>query len=247
MGRGIRPDRVLAEGERFDFDGVALRIRALPSGGRFAAGLFAEIDGLRYAFTGDAVAAGPMGVWFPRPTWRLGLSFDARPRTLRTLIDEAPDWTCPGRGTYFRVHRDRLSDDLLRAESDLEQWRALLPEPPDWALSPDGVTLYPYRIPAVRGEQFGVELRVRNPTEKPMAVRASLVTPTEWMTAPDPAEFTVPPAGSAAAAFDVLVPRPFVPAHPVQSIAADVWIDGVPRGQLADALVRIGEIRPPTA
>jgi glyoxylase-like metal-dependent hydrolase (beta-lactamase superfamily II) len=242
MARPIRVDRVLREGETFQWRGRRFTVRRLPSAGRFAVGLFAEIAGQRCGFTGDALVGGAPGPAFPRPTFAAGMTADGRVRTAAVLADESPDWICPGRGLPLRP----APTDLLRlaadAEADRDLCRRLVAEPVDRGLDPSWAAIEPYRIPAARGDQFRCEVRVRNVETRPIAVRARLTMPTEWRAEPAQVEFTVAPGETGAGAWDVLIPAPFVPVHRTQSIAADLWIDGRHLGQVADAFVHVGEV-----
>jgi glyoxylase-like metal-dependent hydrolase (beta-lactamase superfamily II) len=242
MARPITVDRVLRDGEAFDWRGRSFTVWELPSAGRFSVGVFCELNGVRYAFTGDALARGALGLSFPRPTYRNGVTIHGRVKTLAVVSNEMPEWICPGRGIPLRLERDTLPDDVVRTENDRELWRRIIAGPTDWGLDPGWASIYPYQIAGTRGDQFRCEVRVRNGAAERIEVRARLDMPVEWRAEPDAAEFTVERGRTGSAAFDVLIPAPFVPIHRTQSIAADLWIDGRHLGRIADAIVHVGEL-----
>jgi len=243
LGEPFKVARSFKHGEKFRWEEFELEVAHNPGHTEYQMALYANIDGHRVAFTGDAF-------FMPNPrgdgTMRHNLIFrnhvesDSHVKSIRTLIDHEPNLICPGHGRHYLVDKALLlaTEEKMRRQKDL--FEGLLPEGlTNFGLDPGWVSLYPYQLLAAPGESQKLEVRVQNYKPSAMKLEIALIAPAEWNIVPDVLKFEAPSNGKAAQAFQVTIPRAWQPPAPRLAIAADVLADGRYLGQITEAVVEM--------
>jgi glyoxylase-like metal-dependent hydrolase (beta-lactamase superfamily II) len=220
-------DRVLTLGEPLRWHEYELTLHPLPGHTLYAAAIEVEVDGTRVLATGDQQTGGE------RPT----LNYQYRNRF-------RPDDFVASAELYRRLRPDvivsghwppqAVTDDLLdRLAADgarlAELHRELLPVEAAVA-----VRFEPYRSFAAAGETVELDVIVRNPFDREVSAEVALASSEAW---------ALPAAGTAsiAAGAEGVVRFRVVAATPARRarLAADLTLDGVRFGQVAEALLDV--------
>lgn len=223
----IRVDRVLALGEPLRWHEYELRLHRLPGHTLYAAAIEVEVDGKRILATGDQQSGGE------RPTLNYQYRNRFRPddfvasaalyRELRPDVIVSGHWP-PQEVTGELL--DRLEADGARLA---ELHRELLP--PEAGVR---VRIEPYRAAVGSGETLRLDVVVRNPFEREATAEVALVSSEPWPL-PPPQRLPLAAGAEDVLRFELVAGAPVRRAR----IAADLTLDGVPFGQLAEGLVDV--------
>jgi hypothetical protein len=208
--------------------------------------MFADIDGARVAFTGDAFFPSSISGGPAVPQLRHNLIFrnwvesDSHVKSIRTILEHQPTLVAPGHGKPFLSNKEDLEDLKRRLDDQQEYFRNVIADPDcNFGLNPSWVRLYPYQLLAKAGASAALELRVRNYRPKPMQLEAALVLPAGWQAAPEILHLTIAPHADAAGSFRVTIPENWDRAKPRVALAADVVADGQYLGEIAEGVADI--------
>lgn len=238
----IRVDRRLPLDEPFTWEGIPFTLHPMNGHTRFAALIGFEVDGIRYAHTGDqyffdgaenfaerrrmqnhvyrngALADGyrRSGAWMA--SWRPQVVLQGHQPPFHTddaFFAHIRGWNDDYEGLHRRL--SPLGDD--EAHFDLDAW---------------GGWIWPYRVLGDPGEPITVTVTVRNPYPRDARLEVRLVGPGGWA-----GESATVHAGPRA---EVALPLSITPAGPCrrQPFAAELIVDGRPFGQVAEALATVG-------
>jgi glyoxylase-like metal-dependent hydrolase (beta-lactamase superfamily II) len=208
----VPADRVLPLGTPIAWEEYELTLYPLPGHTYYAVAIAVEVDGRRVLFTGDQQTSEPY--LQPNYQYRNRFAIDDYARSAKLYAELRPDLILGGHWPPLEVDDEVLAK--LREHGDRVEalHRELLP--------PERVEarIEPYRSRVAPGASFEVDVFVsRGPAE------IELVCPEGWsVEAVSESGFRVTAAGSPAARV---------------RIAADVAVDGVRYGQLAEALVDV--------
>jgi len=243
LGEPIKVDRAFRNGESFKWEEFELSVFHSPGHTEYQMAMFAEIDGARIAFTGDAISPAEPGAPYQlrhNLIFRNWVENDSHLRSIRTILDHEPNIIAPGHGKPYIANKADLEDLKRRLEHQRSYFNNVIADrDSNFGLNPSWARLYPYQLLAKAGSTARLELRVRNYRTKPMHMEATLVLPEGWSAAPDVVRVEVPPAGDGKAPFNVTIPRNWDPAKPRVAVAADIVADGQYLGQIAEGVVDI--------
>jgi glyoxylase-like metal-dependent hydrolase (beta-lactamase superfamily II) len=240
LGEPMKVDRTFRHGERFKWEEFDFEIAHSPGHSEHQMALYVTVDGRRVAFTGDAFFQQGEGAMRHNLIFRNHVENDSHLKSIRSLMEHAPELICPGHGRPYAVTPAMMQATEVRLRGQQQHFFDLLPEgAADFGLDPSWVSIYPYQIPLAPGERKRLEVRVRNYKPSPMKVEVALVTPSEWRVEPDLLKFEVPGRGSGSRPVEVEAPRSWQPPSPRFAIAADVVCDGKYLGQITEAVVDI--------
>jgi glyoxylase-like metal-dependent hydrolase (beta-lactamase superfamily II) len=222
----IQVDRAFRHGETFKWEEFEFTVAHSPGHTEYQMAMFADIDGARVAFTGDAL--------FPAPSQAPYL------KSIRTILEHQPTLIAPGHGKPLVSNKEDLEDLKRRLEGQQKYFHDVIADPDcDFGLNPSWVRLYPYQLEARAGSSAPVELRVRNYRSKPMQLEAALVVPAGWRASPEILTLTVLPNGDAREEFTLTVPENWDRSRPRVALAADVMADGQYLGEIAEGVVDV--------
>ncbi len=243
LGEPIKVSRSFRNGEHFKWEEYDFEISHSPGHTEYQMALFATIDGAQVAFTGDAffpVSDSGPGVLRHNLIFRNHVESDSHLKSIRNLIDHAPNLMAPGHGRPFLVNRE----DLLATEQKMRRQEQLFQEliaDPDvnFGLDPSWCSIYPYQMLVRPGDSTQAEIRVQNYRSLPMKLEIGLVAPAEWRIEPEVMRIEAPSRGVARFPLRIQIPDNWQPDCPRFAIAADVVCDGKYLGQISEAVVEL--------
>jgi glyoxylase-like metal-dependent hydrolase (beta-lactamase superfamily II) len=253
-----RVDRRLHDGETVSWEGIDLWFEAASGHTRFQSLIGFEIDGLRYAHSGDqygfiakadferrtmdAVKGDVISEWSglthqENHVYRGGAHIDSFARSGAWLKETRPDIVLSGHWAPFRANDAffDLIDERTRLYEGVHR-RAMPLADTDVHFDVDswGGWLWPYRLHLADGETTAVRATVRNPLPHSATLEVRLVGPAGWTGGT--ATLTADARAEVSCDLELTVSgecrrRP---------IALELVADGRPFGQLAEALVTVG-------
>ena len=239
----IKVDRSFHHGEKFKWEEFEFEICHSPGHTEFQMALFAEIDGARIAFTGDAVHPADAGAPYQLRhslIFRNWVESDSHLRAARTILEHEPNIIAPGHTKPYIANKADLEDLKRRLEEEGQYFKDVIADPDtNFGLNPSWARLYPYQLAAKAGSTSALELRVRNYRSQPMHLKAGLVLPEDWKASPDVASLDVPAASDGKTSFTVTIPDNWDPNKPRVAVAADIVADEQYLGQIAEGVVDI--------
>jgi glyoxylase-like metal-dependent hydrolase (beta-lactamase superfamily II) len=241
-GEPVRVDRTLQNKETFRWEEFEFTSVYSPGHTNYQMALFAEIDGRRIAFTGDAFfsdSAKPQEIRH-NLIYRNQVKSGDHLLSIRNILDFEPHIIAPGHGAPFNVDRSMATAFAAKMQRQDAFFADLIAGPdPDLGLDPSWVHLYPYQAACAPGQSCNLEIRVRNLRRRPLQLEAMLVLPERWRATPAKVSLTVAPGQTGSAPLSIAIPRDWRGSQPRVAIAADVRADGRYLGQIAEAVVDI--------
>lgn len=242
LGEPLKVDRSIRDGETFQWEEFKFKVCHSPGHTEYQMAMFAEIDGARVAFTGDA--------FFPdndaRHQLRHNLIFrnwvenDSHMKSIRTILEHQPTIVAPGHGKPFLSNKADLEELKKRLEAQQKYFSdAIADHDCNFGLNPSWARLYPYQLLVKPGSTVDVELRVRNYRAQPMQVEAALNLPPGWKASPETVSFTALPNEDGKEGFTVSVPVNWDRSKPRVALAADLMVDGQYLGEIAEAVADV--------
>jgi glyoxylase-like metal-dependent hydrolase (beta-lactamase superfamily II) len=243
LAEPIKVDRSIRHGEKFKWEEFEFTVFHSPGHTEYQMAMFAEIDGARVAFTGDALFPADPGAPYQlrhNLIFRNWVENDSHVKSLRTILEHEPTLIAPGHGKPFIGVKEDLEDLKHRLEKHQEYFQSVIADPDcNFGMNPSWVRLYPYQLQARAGTSVPVELHVRNYRSKPMQLEAALVLPAGWRASPEVASIAVPANGDSSAGFTLTVPQGWDRARPRVALAADIMSDGQYLGEIAEGVVDV--------
>ncbi len=239
----ITVERRLSLSAPFEWEGIQFHLAPMSGHTRFAALIGFEIDGKRFAHTGDqyffenGVETFEGNSRSQNHVFRNGALLDGYEQSGKWMLDWRPDIVLQGHqpamhsDDHFFAHVEKWTKDYA------ELARAVMPlgdvdthfdldSMPGW--------IWPYRIVQTNLETFDVSVTIRNPLPVAADLELRLVGPENW----SGSSATVP----AGPREEVRVPLSITPTSTGRRlpIAVELRANGQPFGQFAEALVTIG-------
>ncbi|MBZ5561177.1 MAG: MBL fold metallo-hydrolase [Acidobacteriia bacterium] len=244
LAEPIKVERSFRDGETFKWEEYELTVYHSPGHTEYQMAMFANIDGARVAFTGDAFfpsGSGATSQLRHNLIFRNWVENDSHLRSIRTILQHQPNIIAPGHGKPFVSNQDDLKDLERRIEQQARYFSDVIADPDcNVGLNPSWVRLYPYQLLAKAGATAEVELRVRNYRARPIRLEAALVLPAGWKASPEVATLEVPSKADGQTGFTLTIPENWDRAKPRVALAADIMADGQYLGQLAEGVVDVG-------
>ncbi|MFC2076381.1 MBL fold metallo-hydrolase [candidate division KSB1 bacterium] len=235
----ITPDRIIEDEETITWEEYQLHFVHQPGQTDFAAGLFVEADGIRYAFCGDNFwapedpAAGINGPLIPRNEYFLDGGFI---KTTKKLIELNPNVIAPAHTDPFQVTPADLRKLLDWTEKMHAAVAGVIDSPgPMFGLDSRWAHFYPYRV-NLSEKPFRVEVRIRNHLDKPVQARVNLVLPDGIEAEGGKRERIAIEANSSAALTFQLLADPYSSGPRRKLITADIRLDDHYFGQVAEMI-----------
>ncbi len=240
LGEPFRVDRTFRNGERFRWEEFDFEIAHSPGHTEYQMALYVTLDGRKVAFTGDAFfqpnASGP--ALRHNLIFRNEVHSDSHMKSIRGLMEHAPDLIAPGHGKPYAVTREMMTatEQLLRKQQQM--FFEILPDgEAEFGLDPSWLSIYPYQIALAPGDRRRLEIRVRNYKPDTMRIEAALIAPREWRIEPDLVRFEIPGRSTGVRSVEVSVPKGWAAPSTRFAIACDVVRDGKYVGQITEVVV----------
>ena len=243
LAEPIKVDRSFRHSETFRWEEFEFTVCHSPGHTEYQMAMFANIDGARVAFTGDAFfLSSPDAAHQLRHNliFRNWVENDSHLKSMRTILEHEPTMVAPGHGKAFLSNKEDLEDLRQRLEKQQAYFHDVIADPDcNFGLNPSWARLYPYQLEARAGTSATIELRVRNYRSKPMHLESALVLPAGWKVSPEVASLTVAAGGDGTAGFTLAVPENWDRSKPRVALAADIMADGQYLGEIAEGVVDI--------
>jgi glyoxylase-like metal-dependent hydrolase (beta-lactamase superfamily II) len=235
-------ERAIEQGETFRWEEFEFQVFHAPGHADYHMAMFGQIDGRQVAFSGDEIGMWGDGSIASNNIWRNHVHANSHEITGRLFLERQPEITCPGHGGPFRLDAERWRGFHAWCLTEQRFWSELAAgSNVEEAIYPDYVFLYPYQPPCAPGESVEMQVWYENITDHESTLDFRLVLPAGWAADPDRGTITVTPGEKGTLPFRLSVPAEQTTAYRRRAIALDVAIDGVSRGQLAEAVV---DLRP---
>jgi len=231
----MKVDRRIADGETVKWEEYELKVVHFPGQTEFHMAMAVTVDGQRVAFVGDSI-------------WDAGAAL-AQPIIHRNVVTAARHMKCAekleqlqpvvlagGHGSWIPVDREKIRTLAVRAQSTREMFQILLPDPPEIGVNPRWIAIVPYQLTARRGGTARVCVEVQNYWARSVVAKASLALPPGWTSTPRTASVRIDPGARSSMGFRLKVGKS---RNDRVAIAADVTIDSVHLGQIAEAVVSL--------
>lgn len=240
----IRIDRTLQDGERFQWEEYVFDIHFAPGQTEFHSVISAEIDSRKVAFTGDnyflqEVLVGGKIEQRPFQTTVLRNSFqlDMHRRCIEVMTEVSPQLICPGHNNVWDCDERLLREyaDFIRRKERI--FRKLVAEPADHYIDLFWARLLPYVTEARPDEKVEYTLLLRNNLGRRATYEARLLPMDGWKVADGFTALTLEGEGRGELKLRATAPSA---ADPVRRLtSAEIRIDGVSQGPVAEALVTV--------
>lgn len=240
----IKVDRRLPVGQEIQWEEYLFRLAPMSGHTRFSCLIGFEADGKRFAHTGDQYAfttddqnSALVELQQLNHVYRNGAFLDSYSQSRQWILEWRPDVVLQGHvdaffagGMYFsklaewdRTYRE-LHDNTM----------ALCNEEPHFGVDSWGGWIWPYRVHVRKPETAAVRVTVRNPLPAPATITVRLVGPDGWMGSYSTFEVN----GRAEVACTLhITPHHYCRRQP---FAAELMVNGVNFGQVAEALLTAG-------
>jgi glyoxylase-like metal-dependent hydrolase (beta-lactamase superfamily II) len=243
---GTKVDRVLHDGEKIDFDGLALQFFYLPGQTEFTEGLLLEDGGKRILFDGDNVAhplpGTPLrGHFVCRNYQRIG---GGHVYSASKILQLHPDYIAPNHFEWNLATTELMQSYVDSSEEVQNAWKQIIDQPdPELGVDSAWASFYPYQVEVGPGAEIRYEVRIRNWLDRPSHIRVLVACPTGWSCEPQTAELEVPAKSSSTQLFVVTIPLSEYRLNRRFVLTADVWRDGNHLGEIAEALINLTPMR----
>jgi glyoxylase-like metal-dependent hydrolase (beta-lactamase superfamily II) len=253
-----RVHRRLRDEQAISWEGIDLRFHAASGHTRFEALISFEVDGLRYAHSGDQYGFIPASAFETRTVeaikgetisdwsevrhqenhvYRGGAHLDSFARSAAWLKALRPDVVLSGHWAPFRANEGFF--ELLDERTEIYErvHRCAMPLADDdthFDVDSWGGWLWPYRLHLAEGERAAIRATVRNPLPHEASLEVRLVVPDDWTG--DAATLSAAARAEVSCELGLTVRG----ACRRQPIAVELVADGRPFGQVAEALVTVG-------
>jgi glyoxylase-like metal-dependent hydrolase (beta-lactamase superfamily II) len=243
LSKPIRVQRQPKDGESIQWRGHELTFHFAPGQTEFHSAISAEIDGRVVAFTGDNYFNGAVDVgreMLTRPyqttVFRNSFQLAMHRRCVDVMREICPDIICPGHGDIIdagEAEIERYADYVALKE---RAFKNAVAEPADHYLDLFWVRLRPYVSRVHPGEPIEYTLMVRNNLGRPATFAARLLSPS-----PDPSrdddlvEIELGPEERGEIV--MVLTDPPSPPDGRTLVTAEVLVDGVSQGPIAEALL----------
>jgi glyoxylase-like metal-dependent hydrolase (beta-lactamase superfamily II) len=237
----ISVDRVLTDGEQWEWRGYRFTGWHCPGHTWYAAAYFGEVDGRRIAVTGDEIQLDiDRALRGGGPVFRNRMGLGDFAAGVRRTIEYEPELLLTGHDGAIEVGRAEL-DEVHRwscALDDAFVSLAALPDAVGFALDPDWVRFDPYLATGRAGDGLPVAVELRNHLGHDAQAHLRPVLPDGWRVEPEELSLSIAAESSGRAALTLLPPADAQPG--VRHIVAlDVELDGRRYGQRAETLVTL--------
>ncbi len=233
----IPVDRILEDGESFEWRGFKLTAYHFPGQTLYHGGLLAEKDGFKAFFTGDSFANWGVDDYCSENRCFIGegVGYD---KCLRLLLRVKPDILVAAHWRAQPITTEYVRKTLALFEERRKLYTKLLPHSnPNFGLDPYWIRAYPYRQAARPGAEVGVEARVLNHGAAALRIRVELRLPAGWEPVRPSAGGTVEPRSEGRFTLVAKAPRGSTLRRHVIGIRAEV--DGRSIGEFAEAIAHI--------
>ena len=244
LKKPIEFSRVFTDGDTFTWEEYEFEIHHAPGQTEFHSVIATTVDGRKVAFTGDNVFTDLAPGWdgglteqlYQTTVLRNSYQLWMHQKCADVMDLVAPDLVCPGHRQLIPWDDSRAieyRDFIDRAERTV---RRLTGEPADESVDLFWARLRPYLTAVAPRSELTYTLMLRNNFETKTRFEARLLAPDGWLAPDDFAGLTLAPGDRGELELTTTAPdRPQVR----RLLTAEIRIDGVSHGPVAEALVSV--------
>jgi glyoxylase-like metal-dependent hydrolase (beta-lactamase superfamily II) len=243
--KSIRVDRRLTDGEQIRWRGFDLTFHHAPGQTEFHSIISARIDGRTVAFTGDNYFLQELeigGETERRPlqttVFRNSFQLAMHRRCVEVMRTISPELVCPGHGEVIACSEEALDQYADFVALKEQAFRAAVGKPADHYIDLFWARLQPYLVSAAPGATLTYALLLRNNLERSATYAARLLPPPGWTT-PIGVESMHLAAGDHGR-LELSISAPPGPSEGRVLLTAEILIDGISQGPIAEALAVVG-------
>jgi glyoxylase-like metal-dependent hydrolase (beta-lactamase superfamily II) len=242
----IAADRIIRDGETFTWRGLSFTSNHVPGHTWYQCVTTTEIDGVKVAFSGDALFKNGEGLLCGgAPMYRNrvnGGDFSSAVSTLRQL-DPAVLLTGHSGAVRLEAHDLEAAAAWARRMENAWENAASAQRPVEFALDPDCVSIMPYLAKCTQGRSTAIEVRIRNHFYDAVDAWVSLTAPDGWRVFPQEIEMSIRGRDTGTATFEV------EPARDAKTewrhvLVSDVILGDRVLGGAAEGLVIVSDLQP---
>ena len=236
--------KILGDGERVSWEEYEFELYHAPGQTEFHSVIGVEIDGQKVAFTGDNVftdlAPGRDGglteQLYQTTVLRNSYQLWMHHKCADVMDAVAPDLVCPGHRQVFAWDETKGLEYRDFIERNEQAVRRLTGEPADVSVDVFWARLRPYLSEVAPGEVVTYTLMLRNNFDQETSFEARLLAPPGWETANEFAELKMGVGEKGELTIAATAPTA---ADIRRIVTAEIKIDGVTQGPIAEALVTV--------
>lgn len=166
-GKSIQPDRILFEGESFQWHEYSFKVYHHPVHMEQQMALKADIDGITFYLVADGTGLSKEGnIRCPIHCYN-GITLSSGLLKTATSFFEADPYIClPAHSNVFATNNNDKVEFVQWATETTDALTSLLPMPyPEFGYEPYWITFYPARVILKKGEETQVMIRIKNPAK----------------------------------------------------------------------------------
>ncbi|QND69660.1 MBL fold metallo-hydrolase (plasmid) [Mesorhizobium loti] len=238
----IAVDRILRDGEAFQWRGFEFQVYFAPGQAEFHAVIVGHIDGKRVLFGGDNLflfnpAAGGIerNILVQSTVMRNSFQLDMHSRCAHVIESINPDLVCPGHGQLIAVDQARIDEYTGYIRRKEAAFRDIVDEPADHFIDLFWARMLPYFSEVRPGSKVNYTVRIRNNLERTAIYGARLLLEFGWASDGEAKTVMLQPGERGEIMLGATAPSQVDPRR--RLISAEVLIDGVSQGPICEALV----------
>ena len=239
---GPKVDRVLKDGDTFEWEGWTFKVFHFPGQTEYHMGMYAEIDGHRMVFMGDSTYRPQPGTIFRgenfncRNYCRLGEGAGYL-RCGEILKEYNPDMAMAAHFGAIPLDEKRI-DEYYQWAKKLEPTfaKVVARSDPNFGTDPNWVSFYPYRVFAEAGETVVTEVRIRNHSDHQAEAVVRPLLPAGWRSNPEERRITIAAKETGGADFRIVLSKD-APISLRTVITANVVFDGIDYGEFPEMII----------
>ena len=246
LKKPIEFSRVFADGDTFTWEEYEFEIHHAPGQTEFHSVIGVRVDDRKVAFTGDNIFTDLAPGWdggqtdqlYQTTVLRNSYQLGMHQKCADVMDKVAPDLVCPGHRQLIPWDDSKsveYRDYINRAERSV---RRLTGEPADHSVDLFWARLRPYLADVPPGAELTYTLMLRNNLEGETTYEARLLAPDGWRTEAQFTQLTLAPGGRGELQLTASAPD----GQAVRRLMnAEIKVNGVTRGPVAEALVTVRE------
>ncbi len=247
LDKPITVQKKCDDGEELSWQEYSITMHYVPGQTEFHGVIALDIDGVKTAFTGDNMLLRSTATWGSqeetRPVqtqvFRNSFQLSMHDKCKDVIQEINPERICPGHEEPydFSPRRSAEYSDFIEQKTDI--FRILSPEPAEQAVDLFWARLLPYQSTIKPGEKVDFVLQLRNNFPKTKKFNAKLIIPSEWQTTDKTPGIKLDPGSKGEICLTAITPIQSEKSGRIL-ITAEVFIDGISQGPIAEALVEKG-------
>lgn len=236
--------RVLRDGEAFQWRGFEFEMHYAPGQTEFHALIVGIIDRKRIAFSGDNLflfdfeeEGMKRTIAFQTTVMRNSFQLDMHRVCAGVLTKTEPDLLCPGHGELIPLDNTMIADYTAYIERKEKAFREVVDEPANHFIDLFWARMLPYLSEVRPNSKVHFTIRLRNNLERTAIYGARLVTAHGWASDGKTVSITLQPGQKGEIALAAIAPAQVDPRRKLLTV--EVLIDGVSQGPVCEALTMV--------